>query len=328
MRRAALIALAGAALLAAPEAPAQDAARATGGLVAWILETQRALHGELVRLVRVLADDPGGRATGALLLASFLYGLFHAAGPGHGKAVLGTYLATQPQRLARGIGLAVASAFAQGAVAVVLVVALVVVAGWLPRDAQGAAAWSERAGFAMLAALGCMLAWRGARAIARRDDGHAHGCALGHGHGHVDGHGHEHGHGHGHGHGCGHAHAPAPGALATPGLLAALGVVMSIGLRPCTGAVLVLVLAFAFDLLWAGIAAVAAMSAGTALALGAMGAVVVVARQRALALAGHGGEGFARSAAAWLSLAGGCAIAVLGGLLLHAAFGPAHPLGL
>lgn len=320
MRRAALIALAGALLLAAPEAPAQETARAAGGLVAWILETQRALHGELVRLVRVLADDPGGRATGALLLASFLYGLFHAAGPGHGKAVLATYLATQPQRLARGIGLAVASAFAQGAVAVVLVVALVVVAGWLPRDAQGAAAWSERAGFAMLAALGCMLAWRGARAIARRDDGHAHGCAHGHGHGH--------GHDHGHGPGCGHAHAPAPDALAAPGPLAALGVVMSIGLRPCTGAVLVLVLAFAFDLLWAGIAAVAAMSAGTALALGAMGAVVVVARQRALALAGRGGEGIARRAAAWLSLAGGCAIAVLGALLLHAAFGPAHPLGL
>ena len=320
MRRAALIALASAALLAAPEAPAQEGARAAGGLVAWILETQRALHGELVRLVRALADDPGGRATGALLLASFLYGLFHAAGPGHGKAVLATYLATQPQRLARGIGLAIASAFAQGTVAVVLVVALVVVAGWLPRDAQGAAAWSERAGFAMLAALGCMLAWRGARAISRRDDGHAHGCAHGHGH--------DHGHGHGHGHDCGHAHAPAPDALATPGLLAALGVVASIGLRPCTGAVLVLVLAFAFDLLWAGIAAVAAMSAGTALALGAMGAVVVVARQSALALAGRGGEGTARRAAAWLSLAGGCAIAVIGALLLHAAFGPAHPLGL
>lgn len=308
MRRAALIALASAALLAAPEAPAQDAALAAGGLVGWILDAQRVLHGELVRLVRLLADDPGGRHAGMLILASFLYGLFHAAGPGHGKAVLATYLATQPQRLARGIGLAVASAFAQGVVAILLVVALVVVAGWLPRDAQGAAAWGERIGFALLAALGCALAWRGARAIAGRDDGHGHGGA--------------------HGHDCGHVHAPAPDALAAPGLLASLGVVMSIGLRPCTGAVLVLVLAFAFDLLWAGIAAVAAMSAGTALALGAMGAIVVAARERALAIAGRGGTGIARSAAAWLSLAGGCAIAVLGALLLHAAFGPAHPLGL
>ncbi|MFM8990103.1 MAG: nickel/cobalt transporter [Alphaproteobacteria bacterium] len=320
MRRAALIALASAALLAAPEAPAQDAALAAGGLVGWILDAQRVLHGELVRLVRLLADDPGGRHAGMLILASFLYGLFHAAGPGHGKAVLATYLATQPQRLARGIGLAVASAFAQGVVAILLVVALVVVAGWLPRDAQRAAAWGERIGFATLAALGCALAWRGARAIAGRDDGHGHGGAHGHGHGH--------GHGGAHGHDCGHAHAPAPDALAAPGLLASLGVVMSIGLRPCTGAVLVLVLAFAFDLLWAGIAAVAAMSAGTALALGAMGAIVVAARERALAIAGRGGTGIARSAAAWLSLAGGCAIAVLGALLLHAAFGPAHPLGL
>ncbi|MBM3627628.1 MAG: nickel transporter, partial [Alphaproteobacteria bacterium] len=254
MRRAALIALASAALLAAPEAPAQDAALAAGGLVGWILDAQRVLHGELVRLVRLLADDPGGRHAGMLILASFLYGLFHAAGPGHGKAVLATYLATQPQRLARGIGLAVASAFAQGVAAILLVVALVVVAGWLPRDAQGAAAWGERIGFALLAALGCALAWRGARAIAGRDDGHGHGGA--------------------HGHDCGHVHAPAPDALAAPGLLASLGVVMSIGLRPCTGAVLVLVLTFAFDLLWAGIAAVAAMSAGTALALGTMGAIV------------------------------------------------------
>lgn len=308
MRRAALIALASAALLAAPEAPAQDAALAAGGLVGWILDAQRVLHGELVRLVRLLADDPGGRHAGMLILASFLYGLFHAAGPGHGKAVLATYLATQPQRLARGIGLAVASAFAQGVAAILLVVALVVVAGWLPRDAQRAAAWGERIGFALLAALGCALAWRGARAIAGRDDGHGHGGA--------------------HGHDCGHVHAPAPDALAAPGLLASLGVVMSIGLRPCTGAVLVLVLTFAFDLLWAGIAAVAAMSAGTALALGAMGAIVVAARERALAIAGRGGTGIARSAAAWLSLAGGCAIAVLGALLLHAAFGPAHPLGL
>lgn len=323
MRRAALTALLAACLLAPMDAMAQEAARAAGGLVGWILETQRALHGELVRLVRLLADDPGNGPAGALLLASFLYGLFHAAGPGHGKAVLATYLATQPQRLARGIGLAVAAAVAQGAVAVLLVVVLVVVAGWLPRDAQGAAAWSERLGFALLAALGCALAWRGARAIARHGGGDAPACA--HGHGHDHGH---HAHVHAHGPGCGHAHAPAPDALATPGLLAALGIVMSIGLRPCTGAVLVLVLAFAFDLPWMGIAAVAAMSAGTALALGAMGAVVVLARQRALALAGGEGTGRARLVAAWMSLAGGFAIAALATMLLLAAFGPAHPLGL
>ena len=110
--------------------------------------------------------------------------------------------------------------------------------------------------------------------------------------------------------------------------MAALGVVMSIGLRPCTGAVLVLVLAFAFDLPWAGIAAVGAMSAGTALALGAMGAVVVLARERALALAGREGGRRAATIAAWLSLAGGCAIAALAATLLLATFGPAHPLGL
>ena len=64
-----------------------------------------------------------------------------------------------------------------------------------------------------------------------------------------------------------------------------LGVVFSIGLRPCSGAILVLVFARAVDLPLAGVAAVAAMSMGTAatvvmLATAAVYAEVLEARRR------------------------------------------------
>jgi len=106
-----------------------------------------------------------------------------------------------------------------------------------------------------------------------------------------------------------------------------LAIVLSMGLRPCTGAILVLVLAFALDLLWVGVFAVMAMSLGTALALIAMGVVVIKARQWAMARLGAR-EGQAHLAMDGLAFLGGCAVLLLGTTLLIASFGPAHPLGL
>lgn len=104
-------------------------------------------------------------------------------------------------------------------------------------------------------------------------------------------------------------------------------VVLSIGLRPCTGALLVLVLAHSLDLGWAGIAAVAAMSSGTALALAALALAVIHARRWAMERMGRR-ETTAHLAANAVGFLGGCAVALLGASLLFASFGPAHPLGL
>ena len=115
--------------------------------------------------------------------------------------------------------------------------------------------------------------------------------------------------------------------LAASGWRANLAIVLSMGMRPCTGAILVLVLAFALDLLWIGVAAVLAMSLGTGIALVTMGLVVIKARHWALARLGTR-EGQAHLVVDALACAGGGVVFLLGASLLMASFGPAHPLGL
>lgn len=335
--RAPVTAPAGAAL--APEEPPGLLTRVT----AWIHMKQRELHRDLIRHMRALSAGSTAQAAWALIVASFLYGVFHAVGPGHGKAVLATYLGTQPHRMRRGLQLAAGGALAQGLIAIALVYGLVIIGGWLPRDTQGVVTWSERLGYALVAAVGFALAWRGARALrgawrqarahrahahpAHAHPAHDHRAHAHHDHGHR--HDHDHGHDHGHVHGphCAHVHAPTPAMLATSGWRANLAIVLSMGMRPCTGAILVLVLAFALDLLWVGVAAVIAMSIGTGIALVTMGILVIKARQWAMTrLGAHEGQG--HLVVDGLAFAGGCAVLLLGTSLLIASFGPAHPLGL
>lgn len=57
----------------------------------------------------------------SLIFISFLYGVFHAAGPGHGKAVIATYLSTQNAKLKSGVVLAFFMAQAQAISAIFLV---------------------------------------------------------------------------------------------------------------------------------------------------------------------------------------------------------------
>jgi ABC-type nickel/cobalt efflux system permease component RcnA len=308
MRRLALI-LAVLALAALAWAIADNAAWTQA--VAWMLEQQRLFHRQLAEHMRALEGGGTAAAAWALVAASFLYGVFHAAGPGHGKAVIATYLLTHESRLARGVWLAAASSLCQGAVAVALVTGLVMVAGWLPRETQDAVTWSERLSFALLAAMGALFALRALRALAAVR--------------HHDHHGHHHHH-HDHGPGCGCSHTPSPHQIERAGgLQATLGVLLSVGLRPCSGAVLVLAAANVLDLVGAGIAAVAAMSAGTAITVAALAMMTVKARHWAARLSGGDVKG-----RVWLgslvALAGGVAIFLLAASLLVGSFAPAHPL--
>ncbi|MEQ8348458.1 MAG: nickel/cobalt transporter [Sneathiellaceae bacterium] len=323
---------AGLALAAVPAGTGAGAAADPGlwdRALAWIFTEQRAWHRDLVAQLRALAEAPAGKSMAgwALIGASFLYGLFHAAGPGHGKIVLTSYLLTQGQQVRRGILLAAASAFCQGAVAIVLILGVVHLAGLLPRDTRLAVDWTGRASFALLIALGLWLALRalrdGARLMAPAS------VAIG-----PDGAAQEnsHGlsHGHGHDHACGHAHGPTAAQLSNAeSWRGALAVILSIGLRPCSGAVLVLVLAQALDLPLAGLAAVLAMSTGTAIAVAALALLTVHARDWAARLAGGRSAGRRTAfAGATVRLAGGLVILALGGSLLAASFAPAHPLGM
>jgi ABC-type nickel/cobalt efflux system permease component RcnA len=134
---------------------------------AWILQTQRDLHRRLTLVLHQLDEAPTARTAAALILASFLYGIFHAAGPGHGKAIISTYLLTHRQSLARGIWLSTLSSLMQGVTAIVAVLLLIGILGWLARDTMGQVRNLEMASFLLVALLGLWLIGRGLRSIWR-----------------------------------------------------------------------------------------------------------------------------------------------------------------
>lgn len=282
----------------------------------WVYTKQREFHRLLADYLSELRETGNAAVAWALIGASFLYGVFHAAGPGHGKTVMTGYLLSQRETVRRGIVLAVLAAFCQGLVAIFIVYGIVGLAGLVPREAQAAVNWSERASFVLVAVLGAMLLYRAARRFWRRRAAHEH---------HHE-HDHHHDHDHAHDDCCGHAHVPTAEQVEKAGdLKTAAAVVLSIGIRPCTGAVLVLVFASATGLTWAGLAAVLAMSAGTAVTVSGLAATAVGIRNAAwkLPFLSGGGAGIAGDA---IYALGGIAILWIGISLLMTSLQPAHPL--
>ncbi|WP_338822033.1 nickel/cobalt transporter [Bradyrhizobium septentrionale] len=303
-------------LLAQNPFGAPRAAEPQGGLVGWLLAKQSEFYREISQTIRAAKSD--GSAVWTLLAISFAYGIFHAAGPGHGKAVISSYMVANRETARRGIVLSFASALMQSLVAVLIVG----VCAWLlnatAKTMCGAEKGIEIASYALIAAFGARLVWvkgggffralqvpRPALAMAGahqhdhdhghhdHDHGHDqhHRHAQNHAHDHAhDDHGHhhhDHHHGHDHDHDaqhvhdehCGHSHGPTPAELAGPGgWRRGLGAILTVGIRPCSGAILVLVFALAQGLFWAGIAATFVMGLGTAITVAAIALVAVSAR--------------------------------------------------
>jgi ABC-type nickel/cobalt efflux system permease component RcnA len=278
-----------------------DLGRAWTHAIAWVVTTQRELHQALATALRAVQVE-GSIAAPALVWLGFLYGVFHAAGPGHGKVVITTYLATQKETLGRGIALATTASLLQGLTAIVAVFTTVLVLEQTTRQSQRLAGHIELVSFALVAFLGAFLTFRHARRLFRAKTATA--CTS-----------------------CGHHHhAPAPDKTG-PGAFTAA--VLSIGLRPCTGAILVLVLAIALDLRAAGIAAVLAMSVGTALSTAALATLATLARDQAARLASRldTDQTHLTRIADTIALLGGLALLAMGAALLHTTLTmPAHPL--
>ncbi|WP_019567973.1 nickel/cobalt transporter [Thioalkalivibrio sp. ALMg13-2] len=286
-------------------------------LTGWMLQTQRQLHRSLTEGLHALRDGPTTQTAGALILVSLLYGIFHAAGPGHGKAVISAYLLTQPQNLRRGILLSTASALAQGVTAIALVGVLIGLFGWLARDTLGQVRTLEIASFALVAVLGLWLMVRALRHAWRLHRAHR-----------AQAHDHDHNHAHEHdAHcGCGTPHHVDPNQRGTW-----WGTVLAVGIRPCSGAVLIMAVSTALGLAWAGVAAVLAMSLGTAATVSVLATLAVSARDWTRRWLGPTRMGRLTYIGPSLGLAGGGVIALIGlSLVLGAiAYQPvAHPLGI
>jgi ABC-type nickel/cobalt efflux system permease component RcnA len=287
-----------------PRPPAEPQ---VGGIIGWILAKQSEFYREMSATIRAAKSD--GSAVWTLLGISFAYGIFHAAGPGHGKAVISSYLVANEETARRGIVLSFASALLQALVAV----ALVAVLAWLLSSTAKTMCSAEKAieivSYGLIAAFGARLVWtKGggfmralqakpapAMAVAHHDLGHDHSHHHHDDHhthhNHAQGHDHSHGDGHVHDEHCGHSHGPTPDQLAGPGgWQRGLGAIFAVGMRPCSGAILVLVFALAQGLFWAGIAATFVMGVGTAITVATIAVVAVSAKGLARRLSA-GSEG-------------------------------------
>jgi ABC-type nickel/cobalt efflux system permease component RcnA len=299
--------------------PRASAEPQLGGIVGWLLEKQSEFYRQMSSTIRAAKSD--GAAVWTLLGISFAYGIFHAAGPGHGKAVISSYLVANQETAKRGIALSFASALMQSLVAVVIVT----ICAWLlnatAKTMCGAEKAIEIASYALIAAFGARLVWtkgggffralqvpRPALALAAAGAGHVHDHGHDH-HSHDDDHQrdhshaharvahHDHAHAHDHGHvhdeHCGHSHGPDPSELAGPGgWRRGFSAIFAVGIRPCSGAILVLVFALAQGMFWAGIAATFAMGLGTAITVAVIAVLAVSAKDLARHLsAGREGSG-------------------------------------
>lgn len=272
--------------------PAAQAVPPADGLIGWIMTKQGEFYRGLSSAIRAAKAD--GSAVVGLFGLSFAYGIFHAAGPGHGKAVISSYLVANEETWRRGIVLSFTSALLQAIVAV----AIVAVAAWLlnatAKTMGNTVRIIEIVSYSLIILLGLRLLWvkgRGFIAALRGDEAHAHAHDHSHHHhGHSHGHDHAHDdHHHDHDSAWGHAHGPEPRDLAGKGgWRRGFSAVLAVGLRPCSGAILVLVFALAQGLFWAGVAATFIMGIGTAITVAAIATLAVTAKAFARRVAKRG----------------------------------------
>jgi nickel/cobalt exporter len=230
---------------------------------------------------------------------SFLYGIFHAAGPGHGKAVISSYLIANSETWRRGIALSFASAALQAATAVAIVGIAAVLLNATAKTMGNAVRVIEIVSYALIVLIGLRLLWVKGRALLHllrsaqahnqtRDHVHHrynHDHHNTHAHNHGQAHEHEHENHHEFDHGdeeasaWGHAHAPEPRELAGQDWWKhGLSAIVAVGLRPCSGAIIVLVFALAQGLFWIGAASTFVMGLGTAITVALIAALAVGAR--------------------------------------------------
>jgi nickel/cobalt transporter (NicO) family protein len=273
------------------------------GLAGQIAVWQSDLYRLFSAAVRSVRTDPW--AAGFLCGLGFLYGIIHAAGPGHGKAVVSAYILASHATLKRGIIISFAAAFMQGLVAIGLISVMVLALNATAMSMTRVGHWLELASHVLVIGIGIALLWRGLIALLPVRRAASLSAAASHIH-NADG------------TCCANPHIPDPRDLeGRTDLWSSLAAIVSIGIRPCTGAILVLVFALTQQVFWVGILAVLAMSLGTAMTVSLLAAIAVGAKGLAVAYARPGGTG-GRMVAAGLTLAGGGLVLGFGVLLLMA----------
>ncbi|QQO22667.1 nickel/cobalt transporter [Bradyrhizobium diazoefficiens] len=329
-------------------APHPATAMSSSGLMSWIFAEQAAFYRSLSGFIR--ASRGNGIAIWDLFGISFVYGIFHAVGPGHGKAVISSYLVANDETWRRGVVLSFASAGIQAIVAIIVVAIAAVLLGATAKAIGLTVRLVEIISYTLVILIGLRLlyvksrgflvacrelTWRAAsdlafasapagqassatslqsisqrpRAIAMRGDQcQVDGCTA---HGFQCDGDHDH-----HTSAWGHAHAPEPASLAgAGGWRRGVAAVVAVGLRPCSGAIIVLIFALAQDLFWTGVGATLIMGLGTAITVAGIATFAVGARRAASRIAeSRAGTGMLIMRA--IEIGASALIVAFGGLLL------------
>ncbi|ARM13948.1 MULTISPECIES: nickel/cobalt transporter [Rhizobium] len=333
---AALLALVTAASLAHAQSPlgigtAEPSFQPTGGpfapLLLYVNYEQQAFYRALTDALKGMRQDPWQLTS--LIGLSFAYGVFHAAGPGHGKAVISSYMIANEVELKRGVVISFISAFIQGVVAVGLVGGAWLVLRGTGITLTAATHAMEIASFVMVILFGgwllfrklrsmvgnlprrrlmatsagpvsMMLDWKDNAAERQAYAFNGRAQAVGAGHTFVPGMVCET---------CGNAHVPDPALLAGDkfSVREAWSAIVAVGLRPCSGALLVMTFSLLNGLYLGGMLSVAAMSLGTAITVSVLATLAVTAKGAAVRLSRRGS-----TASIWI----GNAIEILGALLV------------
>ncbi len=323
---AAIIATAGLAHAASPlgigsAEPGFSTTGTFGSVFGWINAQQQSFYRLMTGALKDMRENPWAAST--LVGLSFAYGVFHAAGPGHGKAVISSYMLANEVELKRGVLLSFLSSILQGVVAILLVGAAYLFLRGTTVSMTDATRALETGSYALIALFGAWLLFKKLRPAERRAS--ALGAQAVEVHGTHD---HHHHHDHGHHHHlhhageicstCGHAHAPDPSLLKGErfALREAWSAIVAVGLRPCSGALIVLSFALLNGLYFGGVLAVLAMSIGTAITVSTLATLAVTAKGAALRFAGNGSAA-ARIGTA-IEIGGALMVMILGLLLLGA----------
>ncbi|ENX4469194.1 nickel/cobalt transporter [Enterobacter roggenkampii] len=257
---------------------------------------QREVNQQMSGLLKAVAENPT-RAGGSLLAFSFIYGVLHALGPGHGKIVITTWLATHPSKLKSSIGLTLASSLLQGGVAIALVVVVLSLLQLPARQLHMSSFWLEKGSYALVGVLGLILCWRALkklRALLKKPTfksftpHHVHDEYCG----------------------CGHQHLPTQEQLQNgDDWRARLMIILSMGMRPCSGAIMVLLFSKIIGVFGWGMLSALAMAAGTSLTISSLALLVHSFRQLAVKLSGS------KTPVLWRQI-GWTTLALAGGVIL------------
>ena len=336
-----------------------------GPFLAWVNVQQQTFYRALTQSLIAMRHDPWKLWT--LVSLSFLYGVFHAAGPGHGKAVISSYMIANEIQLRRGITIAIISSFLQGITALLVVGTAYLILRGTSISLTNATDFLEQASYLLVAGFGFWMLVRKVRSLVSKSarapapamagmpagmQFHAHDddayCACDHtavqrlapaksslkgfglstsaaqptgllGSGKtnkaaVADYCEE----------CGHAHMPSPQSLGGENfsLKEAFSAVVAVGLRPCSGAIIVVTFSLLNSLYLGGILSVFAMSVGTAITVSLLAIMAVSAKGLAVKLAGDGTLG--EKIGTTIEIAGAAFVMALGIILFLATLQFAH----